>query len=298
LPASIDTESSAIAVIGDLQLAPGIVRLLRRRESNAEAQQVLVADLRTRLDQLGALVVVGDLVFSARSASDWRHFDGLLAPFAEAMPILPAIGNHDYPCYFVELCRNDVIARGMLDRFPWFEPGRPYAVSGGALLLLFLDSETGLEAQGAWLEDQLAAAAGNYRAALVFFHRPAFTNSVDRGVAGDPAVQQHLVPRLNAAALPVVVFSGHIHGLEHIVRDGVNYFTTAGGGGPRGPMAEERLDDRYAGPDCPQPPGGAEFRPFNYLLVRMRASELVVDIHGTCRADEAVRLLDTMAIRL
>jgi hypothetical protein len=296
LPAAVETQGKTIAVIGDLQLSPGIVRFMRRREHNALEQLVLFADLRERIDELGALVVVGDLVFSARSARDWRHFDALTAPFAERMPVLPAIGNHDYPCYFVELCRTDRIARGMRERFPWFEPGHAYAVDGGDVLLLFLDTESGLEAQGEWLEQQLAAAAGRYRAVLVFFHRPAFTHSIDRGAVGDPAVQAHVVPRLEAAPLPVVAFSGHVHGLEHIVENGVHYLTTAGGGGSRGPLGEERPGDRYGGPSCPQPAQGVVLRPFNYLLLRAMDSRLSVEIRGFCRGDAGVRVLDRAEI--
>jgi hypothetical protein len=297
-PAALELDGRSIAVIGDLQQTSAIARLVRRREDNAAAQQRLLADLGARSGDLGALVVVGDLVFAARSRRDWSHFDTLVAPFAAAMPVLPAIGNHDYPCYLVQFCRSSVIARGMRERFPWFEPGQPYAVSSGRLLLLFLDSETGLAGQGAWLSEQLELAAGRFAAALVFFHRPAFSYSVDRGARGDPDVQRYLVPPLEAAALPVVAVSGHIHGLEYIVRGGVQYVTTAGGGGPRGPMGPRGEFDRYAGPECPQPDSGEVFRPFNYLLLTASAARLQIAIRGFCKGDAAVSDLATIEIAL
>jgi hypothetical protein len=296
LPGDFDSAGKAIAIIGDLQQTSGLPRLIRHRENNAVEQQRLIGDLHSHVDALGALVVVGDLVYSARSNRDWAHFDELVAPLAASMPVLPAIGNHDFPCFLIEICNESKISSGMLERFPWFVPGQPYAVTSGDLLLLFLDSESRLERQGAWLGDQLTAAAGRYAAALVFFHRPAFSNSIDRGAVGNPDVQQFVVPRLEAAALPVVAFSGHIHGFEYIVRDNIPYITTAGGGGPRGPMAEERPFDRYQGRDCPQPKGDKVLRPFNYLLLREEREQLTIDVRGFCRGDAAVGRLDTIRL--
>jgi Icc-related predicted phosphoesterase len=297
-PPELDVDDKAIAIIGDLQQSSLLARLVRHRENNAEAQQRLITDLRGHIDEFDALVIVGDLVFAARSARHWAHFDSLVAPFAERMPVLPAIGNHDYPCYFVELCRTSVMAKGMHERFPWLVPGTGYAVPSGDLLMLFLDSESHLKAQGAWLGDELDAAVGTYRAALVFFHRPPYTNSIDRGAEGNPDVQAYVVPRLEAARLPVVVFNGHVHGFEYLIRDGVRYVTTAGGGGPRGPIAAERPFDRYRGPNCTRERDGATLRPYNYLLLHEATDRLTIDVRGFCRGDEAVRRLDTIEVPL
>lgn len=298
LPVAIDSRDKAIAIIGDLQQTPGFVRFMRRREDNAQAQRWLVDDLEDFVDELSSLVIVGDLVYSARSRRDWHHFDTLVAPFVEAMPVLPAIGNHDYPCIFIEICFKSNISRGMLERFPWFAPGLPYAVSNNDLLLLFLDSESELDSQGAWLEDRLAAAAGDYAAALVFFHRPAFSNSVDPGAVGDPDVKRYVVPRLEQATLPIVAFSGHIHGFEYIVRENVHYVTTAGGGGPRGPLADIRPFDRYRGPDCTRSTDGKTLRPFNYLLLRRNPDRITVEVRGFCGTAANVGTLDTIEIPL
>ena len=297
LPEVLDTENKTIAVVGDLQLTPGFVRFVRRRENNAREQQLLITDLHRHVDSLAALIIVGDLVYAARSDKDWEHFDSLMAPFAERMPILPAIGNHDYPCYLVRLCRNGKIANSMKSRFPWMVPGKPYSVNAGNLLLLFIDSETELEAQSTWLKDQLSAAAETYSAALVFFHRPAFSNSIDRGASGNVEVQRFIVPAVNAAALPTAVFSGHIHGFEHIVSNDIHYVTTAGGGGPRGPMPVGPGPDAYRGPECVAVDGTVR-RPFNYLLLRETNERLRIEVHGFCRGDTAIGLLDTIEIKL
>jgi hypothetical protein len=296
LPESLDLGGKSIAIIGDLQQTSGIARFVRRREDNAAAQQELIADLKARIEEIGALVIVGDLVFSGRSSHDWAHFDSLIAEVAGRIPVLAAVGNHDYPCWLVELCRESAISKGMVARFPWLEPGQPYAVASGDLELLFLDTESGFEAQGAWLEMELARAADRNAAALVFFHRPAFTNSIDQHAVGSPEVQEFFVPALRAARTPVIVFNGHVHGLEYILRDGVHYVTTAGGGGPRGPLAEETPDDRYRGPDCEREEQGDVVRPFNYVLLRESVAGIEMEIRGFCGAGESVRELDRIEV--
>ncbi len=298
LPERLDTGGSTIAIIADLQQTNGLVRFLRHREQTSGEQQQLVADLKARIDELGALIIVGDLVYTARSGRDWRHLDTLVAPFADSMPVLAAMGNHDYPCYLIQMCRESRISRGMLERFPWMVPGQSYAVPNDDLLLIFLDSETGIEAQGEWLERELSAAAGDYRAALVFYHRPAFTNSIDWGSKPNLELQQFVVPKLEASPVPVVVFNGHIHGYEYLVRDGVRYVTTAGGGGPRGPLAGQRPFDQYTGPDCEVRDGGEVMRPFNYVLLSRDAAGLTLDVRGLCPGDAEVRSLDRIRVEL
>lgn len=296
LPSDLQLDSRPIAIIGDLQQTSGFVRFVRRREDTAAEQRKLLADLESRIADLGALVIVGDLVYSGRSSRQWRYFDDLVAPFAARMPVLAAIGNHDYPCFLVTFCRKHVLSQGMRDRFPWLESGMPYAVPAGNLLLLFLDSEGSLEAQARWLARELDEAVGQHAAALVFFHRPAFSNTIDQRAEGDPEAQRYVVPVLNDAGLPVVAFSGHIHGYEDILHDGIHYITTAGGGGPRGPLADERPDDVYAGPDCIREQDGALLRPFNYVLLTADDAALHIEVRGFCSADPDVRRLDSIDI--
>lgn len=298
LPASVDAAGGTLAIIGDLQQTPGFIRFVRRREDTAAEQQQLFDDLQAHSARLSSLIIVGDLVYTARSKRDWRHFDTLVAPFAAQMPILAAIGNHDYPCYLVRWCRYGVMADRMAERFPWLVPGQAYAVDAGPLRLLFLDSESQIAEQAEWLREELARAAAAYSAALVFVHRPVWSNSIDRGAIGNAELQRHVAPVLRDAAIPVVVFSGHIHGYEHIVRDGVPYFTTAGGGGPRGALANERPGDFYRGPDCPQSDDRPPLRPFNYMLLDTTPERLLLEVRGLCRGDAEVRTLDRIEIPL
>jgi len=290
--------TATLAVIGDLQLTPAWVRRFRGREDNVEEQRILVADLAERSDRLAGLVLVGDLVFSPRSAREWRRFDGLVAPLAAATPVLPVMGNHDYHCWFIYLCTQRVIPREVRERFPWLAPGKAYAEAFGDVALFFLDSEKALDEQARWLADELAEARESFSAAIVFFHRPPFSNSIDLGAEGYVPAVDYIVPVVAAAPLPAIIVNGHIHGYEHLYLDGVHYVTTAGGGGPRGLLGPDRPGDVYAGRDCRAEPSGAVLRPLNYLLISRDAAGLELEVRGRCRGDPDVSVLESVRVAL
>jgi hypothetical protein len=268
------------------------------RESNETEQAFLLADLQQHTASIGGLVITGDLVFTARSASDWRRFDRLIGPIARHVPVLPAIGNHDYHCFLVRKCTQKVVPRNFLSRFPWFSPGQPYTVAYGETVLAFLDSETNLEGQGLWLEGRLRDWETQYRAVLIIMHRPPFTSSAVRGAMPDAAVQAEIVPRLAGARLVPIVVAGHVHGYEHLLIDGVHYVTSAGGGGPRGLLHAGRPNDVYAGRDCLRDEAGRVLRPFNYLLIEAAEAEIQVTVRGFCRGDAAVEVLESFRVPL
>jgi hypothetical protein len=297
LPESLDP-SRPLAVIGDLQQTRALVRWARKRESTAEEQPVLIADLHERVDEIAALVIVGDLVYTGGSRSDWRHFDELIAPVARNVAVLPAIGNHDYYCVFMQKCMHHVVPKEFRLRFPWFAPGQPYAVAYGDVMLAFLDSETELKAQGAWLEQRMTEWAPAYRAVLIFMHRPPFTDTVGRSEGPDLAVQEHIVSRLKGRAPLPVVIAGHIHGYEHLVVDGIHYVITAGGGGPRTLLAAERPNDVYRGPECSRDGLGQVQRPFNYLLIERRTAAISFTARGFCEATAEISVVESFAIPL
>lgn len=297
-PQALAPADGAIAVVGDLQVTPWLVRAFKRRERNLREQRRLVADLRARLDSIAALAVVGDLVFNARSRSDWRHFDALIGPVAERVPVLPALGNHDYRCWLVELCSHARLPRHVRRRFPWLEPGTPYEVAFGDVALVFLDSETRLAAQGRWLTDRLDGLETRYAALVVFIHRPPWTATLDPDPEPAAAVREHIASELRRTRLATLVVSGHEHGYEHMRVGGVDFVISAGGGGPRDALAAERPRDVYAGPDCRRGASGTVVRPFNYLLLTREPGALEVRVRGLCRGDTRVVALESFRIPL
>ena len=83
LPTVIPGSERRIAVVGDLQMTPALIRRLRSREGNADAQHALLQDIYGQIDDLSALVIVGDLVFTAFSGS---HQDAIKKGFAAQQP--------------------------------------------------------------------------------------------------------------------------------------------------------------------------------------------------------------------
>lgn len=299
LTPAIPGSGQSIAVVGDLQITAAFVRFVKRRESNIPEQAILVADMVEHVDDMAALVIAGDLIYTPRSRSDWRHFDGLVSPIATHVPVLPVIGNHDYNCYLVHFCSQARIPANLLSRFPWFEPGQPYSASYGDIALLMLDSETEIESQARWLEQRLGELEQDFAVALVFMHRPPYTNSSVRGaIGGNEELQRLIVPVLERSPMPLVVISGHVHGLEHLVINGINYVISAGGGGPRGNLLPSRPNDVYAGRDCATTADGGVLRPYNYLLINGLSDSLEFVVRGFCRQDSEVRVLERWQLPL
>jgi hypothetical protein len=299
LPAALEG-GRVLAVVGDLQMTSWFVRTLMRRESNRREQALLVRDLHRHADGAAALVVLGDLVYNARSRRDWAHLDTLLQPIAANVPILPVMGNHDYNCWLVHLCSQRVVPENVRLRFPWLAPGEPHWLPFGNLALVFLDSETALAAQGRWLSERLGEFESSFEGLVVFAHRPPYTDSTAQGLAPDLAMQAHIVPLLKRTTLRPLLVSGHAHGYEHLVVDGVHFVVSGGGGGPRSPLHASRPADRYTGRNCRSSPSGQVWRPFNYLLLDADANRLRIEVRGLCKAEaeSAIAVVESIEIPL
>lgn len=294
-PAALDPDEP-VAIIGDLQMTSWLVRAARRREHNREAQARLVADLTANAERLAAVAIAGDLVFNARSRRDWRHFDALMGPLAARVPVLPALGNHDYACWFVEFCRHGAVPGNVRLRFPWIGAGEAWLVPYGDVALVFLDSETRVVEQAAWLAERMPDLERRFRALVAIVHKPPYSHSAERGETTSEAVRDHVLPVLAAVSLPRLVVSGHAHGYEHLVVAGEHYVVTAGGGGPRSRLRAARPGDVYRGPDCARDIEGRVLRPFNYVLLERGAAGLEVRVRGFCDGDEPVAELERFTV--
>jgi hypothetical protein len=298
LPSTLASSAGSLAIVGDLQMSPLIIRKLMRRENNREQQAMLMADIASRRQDIAALVVLGDLVFRGGSPWDWKHFDQLVAPIAERVPVLPAIGNHDYYCALARTCTQRFVPARFKSRFRWFAPGRPYWVPYGSLALLFFDSETDVVAQGRWLAQWIDEFAREFRGAVVFTHRPPFTDALMRDTFPDLALQREIVAPLRAATIVPIFFSGHAHGYEHQIVDGIHFIVSAGGGGPRGWLAADRPFDAYRGRNCMRDDTGRVLRPYNFVLLEEGARAMNVQVLGFCRGDTSLAEIERFEIAL
>lgn len=296
-------EAGTLGVIGDLQGTSEWERLVGR-EVNTMQRKTLVEHLVKQAPD--ALVIVGDLVSDPTSNDQWVDYDALLGVFIHPtthIPILPALGNHDYRCLFPGklLCQTRKVISDITARFPWLHTGAPthYRARFGNLGLVFLDSERidrNGDGQRRYLEDSLehfkkTKASG----VLVFAHRPPKTNSSVRGIDA-PLVQSFFGNTLESFRgtkwnVPMALITGHAHGYERFKVKDIHYIVSGGGGGPRQqlrkPGKERVKPDLYANKGNPECRNEDRLRPLNYLLITPTTSSIDVRVYGLCRGPGA-----------
>lgn len=185
------------------------------------------------------VVHVGDLIESP-SQAEWRAFFGSGGPLLGAMSFLCVLGNHE---------RN---SRTYYDLFTLPQGGGRageewWALRWGDVLLVGLDSNltylkfTGLKEQMDWLKGVLSQDA---RYKFVFFHHPLFSS--DPYYRGNESLAKLWHPVFLKAGV-TAVFCGHCHNYEHLVRDGLHYFVTGGGGAPLSPLSDTRSEGSVLG---------------------------------------------------
>ena len=169
-------------------------------------------------------LLAGDIGYPSGRLRDYEdNVFPVYGPLMATAPFLPASGNHDY-----------MTADGAPFRqvFALPENGGPegrerwYSIDWGDLHVVVLDTEKVGEAQEAWLEADLAAAAGA-RWTIALFHKPPFSSGE---LGPDAAARDRLVPILARHRVALVI-SGHEHDYERREPvDGVHYLVTGGGG--------------------------------------------------------------------
>jgi predicted phosphodiesterase len=278
------------AVIGDLQQTLPVERYLLMRESNPAERLALVHGLEAARPHF--LIIVGDLTSNGSSQKQWQFFDGLMEKLrALELPIIPAVGNHDY------WGDREKAVRQLTARFP--ELGRTtwYTRTYGRLALVVLDANVDVlspsqwEAQGAWLRQTLARLDADSAIAgvLVFTHQPPFTNSTV--TRDDPAVQSAFLPAFGHSRKTLAMISGHTHAYEHFVEDGKHFIVTGGGGGPRVSLhtgQDQRHRDLFVGP-AP--------RPFHYLWMVPEVWGVRVEVWGLKKGESQVRAIDRFDLK-
>jgi Icc-related predicted phosphoesterase len=237
------------------------------------------------------LVVAGDLVYTGDRASDWARYDAFMEPVRSAgIPVLPALGNHDY-----DGDDEDALAH-LSARFPQIGRSRWYRRRFGNLGLVWLDSNRKVfsdeewAAQAAWFRDALDALEADdaVRSVIVFLHHPARTNSTRS--SDSPPVNEAFVPPFLAARKTVAMVAGHVHAYEHFAEDGKHFVTSGGGGAPRPLLlegAERRHEDLFT---------GAFPRPFHFLCVTSDDDALTVVVRALGDAETGTAEIDRFSV--
>lgn len=250
------------------------VRLLVIADAHANALTLGTIAGDSLADGVDAVVAVGDNVSSPDEALFDSYFGGL-RPLLHRVPLWPVIGNHEAngEAYF------DAIVVPAAGESP--HPELYYAVRFGDVWLAalnLLDFELtaafGTElSEVAWLRQALASdAARTARWRLLFVHQPPYSvgwGSCD-GYHGEQSLRDVLLP-LAALHGVAAIFSGHVHGYEHGVADGVHCFVNGGAGG-----GLDQLCEAPAGFPAPWTTAYA----FHRLVVDAACDALTVEARG------------------
>ena len=113
-----------------------------------------------------------------------------------------------------------------------------------------------------WLKELLSQEA---RYKFVFFHHPLFSS--DPYYGGNESLAK-LWHRVFLEAGVTAVFCGHCHNYEHLVRDGLHYFVTGGGGAPLSPLSDTRSEGSVLGIE----------NVLHYLRVSVSEGKVVVEM--------------------
>lgn len=208
----------------------------------------------------------GDLVDFGSDRSQWDTFLDIEHDLMQVSTLYPAMGNHEmnHQNYFDALN----------------PPGRWYSFDSGDAHFICLQVDgygdyTPGSLQYEWLVSDLESTSKPWK--FVFFHIPPYSSG---GWGSDLNVRQTLCPLFEQYGV-IIVFSGHDHGYERSVANGVTYIVTGGGGAPLYPQAHDNpasvyfagvhhfvqitlSDDTLHGVAIE--PDGTEFDPFTIVL--------------------------------
>jgi hypothetical protein len=270
-------------ILGDVR--PKFALNLSARNNDRE-RAVLIREVAARRPAFVA--IHGDLVFRGSSARQWAWFDQTFAPLRWArIPILPALGNHEY------VGDDEEALDHYFARFPDLQRQHWYRRDLGELAILVLDSnreELGAKrwaAQLRWLAGQLRSidADPKLRGAVVFVHHPVITNSSRH--KGYPALRKGVMPLFVQARKTLALVAGHVHTYERFARHGKVLLNTGGGGAPRRKLlrgkSRRHHDDLFDGP---------ALRPFHFLMVELTPTGLRWTAHGLRAGAEKLHLME------
>jgi hypothetical protein len=168
-----------------------------------------------------AVFHTGDIVQRGHSPQQWAKALVEADCLIQAKLFYPACGNHEG-----RYCTKNVL-RDKLGNHDHF-----YSTSVGGFTFLTLDSIDRSREQARWL-----ASLPKGPLYIPLFHYPPYPTLA--GHKGDKGVILEFLPEFKRLGVKLV-FTGHNHGYDRAVVDGVQYVTSGGGGAPLYPCGEDK----------------------------------------------------------
>ena len=158
---------------------------------------------------VGFLLLAGDLVDRGNERTNWDHFFLRAAGVFDAVPMMPAVGNHEYLLggprlyrSFFELPKNGPAG---------IDANLVYAFEYSDAIIAVLDSNLAIDdpglarLQGEWLDATLAKSKASWK--FVMFHHPVYASHPTREY---PALRDAWVPIFDRHRVDMVL-QGHDH---------------------------------------------------------------------------------------
>lgn len=183
----------------------------------------------------------GDLQYYASVLETWTSWARIMQPMFSTAPFFPCLGNHEFEEQ-VPTEYNEYYARYFRDPAGSGE-NRWYTFESGGVHFFSLDTEEPLvqgSPQGQWLEGALAQAltAPGFRTSVLYFHRPIYT----LGDAADEPETRAYIESIVQPNKVKLILTGHMHGYERFLVNGVTQIVTGGGGGAIGDVSKNAND--------------------------------------------------------
>lgn len=169
------------------------------------------------------LVTLGDLVDRGSEEADWQKFFEVAAPLLRAIPIVPALGNH-------EIVRAEGLAH-FLELFPsppgGSEPGY-FGFDAAGVHFTVLDSNQLRSPRQLAFCDADLARSQRARARFVIMHQGPWSMGFHGNHPDAIRAYAPVFARRNVS----MIFSGHDHQYERGRMGGLDYVISGGGGAP------------------------------------------------------------------
>ena len=169
----------------------------------------LLKAARSQRPDASFLLIAGDLVDRGAERTNWDHFFLRAAGVFDVLPLMPAIGNHEYLDGGPRLYRSffDPPANGP----EGVDVGLAYHFEAGDAVIAVLDSNLGIasragaDRQAAWLDRVYSESKATWK--LAVFHHPLYTSHPDRPT---PYLKESWGPIFDKHRVALVL-QGHDH---------------------------------------------------------------------------------------
>jgi Calcineurin-like phosphoesterase len=202
--------------------------------ANPVARRILVE--RIAQEKPDAVVLGGDVPWRGGTVADYGAFQIETRSWQTAgLRVLPALGNHEFSG-----CEPAVCLDHWWTAFPQLRGMRWYAVDlAQGVRVIALDTMSSLapdSEQRIWLEHEIATLPPGVQFVLIALHHPPVADVQTRiEVSHNPrpneiSLGEYLGDAARSSRARFIVIAGHIHNYERLLRDGVMYLVSGGGG--------------------------------------------------------------------